>query len=44
MRDRTRKRVELGRERKVGYGEKEQEEEKWEKYQPTCTACDSDSY
>ena len=25
-------------------GEKEQEEEKCEKYQPTCTTCDRNSY
>ena len=24
--------------------EREQEEEKWERYQPTCTTCDRDSY
>ena len=38
MLDRTWKRVGHGREGWVGEGE---QEEKWEKYQPTCTTCDS---
>ena len=38
----TQKRVEHGRERQVGDGRRgKQGEEKWEKYQPTWTACES---